>query len=134
MLKLFAFYALVVPLNAGPTIHVYNKCPFDIWPGIQGNPLVENGGFHLGAGQTQSFQVPDGWTGARIWARRNCDSNMNCDSGFCGVRKNLICICFLSNPFDFLEQGRVRRSRRRPTCLFGRIYFERQWYPRLLRR
>ena len=70
---------------AGPTIHVYNKCPFDIWPGIQGNPLVANGGFHLGPGETRNIQVPDGWKAARIWARRNCDANMNCESGFCGV-------------------------------------------------
>jgi hypothetical protein len=73
---------------AGPTIHVSNKCPFEIWPGIQGNPLVANGGFHLGPGETRDIQVPDGWKAARIWARRNCDANMNCESGFCGV------ICF----------------------------------------
>uniref|UniRef100_A0A914E019 Thaumatin-like protein n=1 Tax=Acrobeloides nanus TaxID=290746 RepID=A0A914E019_9BILA len=69
---------------AGPAIHVYNKCPFEIWPGIQGNPLVANGGFHLAPGEARIIQVPDGWKAARIWARRNCDANMNCESGFCG--------------------------------------------------
>jgi hypothetical protein len=62
---------------------LYNKCPFDVWPGIL-PAVAANGGFHLPSGQTRSIDVPDGWKAGRIWARRGCDGNMNCDSGFCG--------------------------------------------------
>uniref|UniRef100_A0A914EPB2 Thaumatin-like protein n=1 Tax=Acrobeloides nanus TaxID=290746 RepID=A0A914EPB2_9BILA len=84
MIRYCVIFALFcVGSFAGPAIHVYNKCPFEIWPGIQGNPLVANGGFHLAPGEARIIQVPDGWKAARIWARRNCDANMNCESGFC---------------------------------------------------
>lgn len=84
LFKLLVFVYVIVTPIVGPTFHVYNKCPFDLWPGFQGNPLVANGGFHLGPGETKDVAIPDGWTAGRIWARRGCDSNMNCDSGFCG--------------------------------------------------
>uniref|UniRef100_A0A914C3R7 Thaumatin-like protein n=1 Tax=Acrobeloides nanus TaxID=290746 RepID=A0A914C3R7_9BILA len=58
-----------VEATGGPIINVFNKCPFDIWPGVQGKPLVAGG---------------DRWKNGKIWARRNCNSNMVCDSGSCG--------------------------------------------------
>jgi hypothetical protein len=70
-----------------PQIIIVNNCKFDIWPGIVGIPTVENGGFHLGPSEQKTFSVPNGWQAARIWARTGCDGKMNCDTGFCKVRK-----------------------------------------------
>jgi hypothetical protein len=72
-----------------PQITIVNNCQFNIWPGILGRPVVENGGFHLGPSERRTFSVPNGWEAARIWARTGCDGNMNCDTGFCKVTKQL---------------------------------------------
>ncbi|GMT35178.1 hypothetical protein PFISCL1PPCAC_26475, partial [Pristionchus fissidentatus] len=71
--------------GAGNTcIEVYNRCPFPVWPGITGSTLIEGGGFYLAAGGFKNLVVPMGWTNGRIWARRDCDGNFNCESGSCG--------------------------------------------------
>ena len=79
--------AIVSSGQNSPQITIVNNCQFDIWPGILGRPVVENGGFHLVPSERRTFSVPNGWSAARIWARTGCDSNMNCETGFCKVTK-----------------------------------------------
>ncbi|GMT17721.1 hypothetical protein PFISCL1PPCAC_9018 [Pristionchus fissidentatus] len=86
-LALLSAFALVAAADCGldnSCIEVYNNCPFPVWPGIQGSTLVEGGGFYLPAGKNKTICVPNGWTAGRIWGRTGCDSNFNCDTGFCG--------------------------------------------------
>jgi Thaumatin family len=76
---------------------VINRCPFTIWPGIQGRKrsdpnwrLPFNGGWELGAGQTSTFGIPKDFNAGRIWARTNCRSAGNqfpCETGFCGFKQ-----------------------------------------------
>lgn len=66
-------------------IKIYNKCPFTTWAGILGPGNPEGGGFRLNAGEARSIYVDDGWKSARIWPRTDCDGNMNCATGNCGV-------------------------------------------------
>ncbi|CAJ0944361.1 unnamed protein product, partial [Mesorhabditis belari] len=65
-------------------INIYNKCPFTIWPGVQGSFVPNGGGFKLNGGESKQLRVPNGWQAARIWARTGCDGNMNCETGDCG--------------------------------------------------
>ncbi|EGT46634.1 hypothetical protein CAEBREN_29080 [Caenorhabditis brenneri] len=64
-------------------ITIYNKCPFIIWPGIQGPGNPSEGGFTLNSGQSRDIIVDDAWTAGRIWARTGCDDDFNCETGFC---------------------------------------------------
>ncbi|KAJ3166026.1 hypothetical protein HDU88_003569 [Geranomyces variabilis] len=81
------------PANpGGRTIQVVNSCPEDIWIGIQGNPLLANGGLFLPRGQSQNIQAPNTWTAGRIWPRTGCAPNAQghlvCETGDCGSAFN----------------------------------------------
>ena len=66
-------------------LRIQNKCQQRLHIGIQGRPLLENGGFVLSSGQTKSITAPTGWEAGRIWARTGCDGNgNNCVTGQCG--------------------------------------------------
>ncbi|CAB04418.1 THaumatiN family [Caenorhabditis elegans] len=65
-------------------ITIYNRCPFTIWPGIQGPGNPAGGGFTLHSEHSRDITVSDSWTAGRIWARTGCDANFNCETGFCG--------------------------------------------------
>ncbi|CAI5456585.1 unnamed protein product [Caenorhabditis angaria] len=64
-------------------ITIYNKCSMTIWPGILGPGNPAGGGFELKSGESRDIDVADSWTAGRIWARTGCDSNFNCETGFC---------------------------------------------------
>ncbi|KAH7699403.1 Protein THN-3, partial [Aphelenchoides avenae] len=68
---------------------VVNNCKEKIWPGLLGNPLVEESGFELAPGKSKTIQIPKGWQSGRIWARTGCDSSFQCETGSCGP--NLKC-------------------------------------------
>uniref|UniRef100_A0A7E4US84 Pathogenesis-related protein 5-like n=1 Tax=Panagrellus redivivus TaxID=6233 RepID=A0A7E4US84_PANRE len=70
---------------AGREIKLINNCGHTIWPGWQGQSATPNGGgTTLGAGKTHVLNVPDNWTGGRIWARTGCNSKFECETGGCG--------------------------------------------------
>uniref|UniRef100_A0ACD6AQY9 Uncharacterized protein n=1 Tax=Avena sativa TaxID=4498 RepID=A0ACD6AQY9_AVESA len=67
-----------------------NNCAESVWPGIlatAGHATPQSGGFHLGAGEETTFDVPVGWSG-RVWPRRGCSFDSrglgNCATGDCG--------------------------------------------------
>ncbi|CAI5455327.1 unnamed protein product [Caenorhabditis angaria] len=78
----FILVSLVFEVQAR-TITIYNKCPITIWPGILGPGNPAGGGFRLNSGESRDIHVDDSWTAGRIWARTGCDSNFNCETGFC---------------------------------------------------
>lgn len=72
------------------TITLYNKCPHQIWPGLQptaGKPIIAQGGFNLPSNNAYTLQLPPLWSG-RIWARDNCSFDAtghgHCTTGDCG--------------------------------------------------
>ncbi|KAI8586066.1 thaumatin-like protein, partial [Geranomyces variabilis] len=74
------------------TIQVVNSCPEDIWIGIQGKPLLANGGLFLPRGQSKNIQAPNNWEAGRIWPRTGCATNAQghlvCETGDCGAAFN----------------------------------------------
>ncbi|KAI9062423.1 thaumatin-like protein [Trametes sanguinea] len=68
---------------AARTFTVYNQCPFTIWPAIFTDLNVGSAtpdqptGWQQDAYQTVSFFVPDNWRAGRIWARRDCNFDVN---------------------------------------------------------
>lgn len=71
-----------------------NNCAESVWPallGTTGHVTPQSGGFHLGAGEELTFNVPLMWSG-RVWPRRGCafDAHGNstngsrCTTGDCG--------------------------------------------------
>lgn len=85
---LFIFLTLYQLTTADVTITMVNKCPYTVWPGIQGNPIPKPSGFEIKAGATHSIKVADGWEAARIWARTGCSgqdgSSFTCEACNCG--------------------------------------------------
>jgi hypothetical protein len=45
----------------GRTFNITNNCNQKIWLGIQGNPLIQNGGFEVNAHASKKIDVPDKW-------------------------------------------------------------------------
>lgn len=84
-----------LPLGHARTLTVKNNCKSTLWPGIytgntaNGKPdgVAANGGWQLNAGASSTFNVPDAWTSARIWARTSCDFSKQdvsaCTTGSC---------------------------------------------------
>ncbi|OSD00277.1 thaumatin-like protein [Trametes coccinea BRFM310] len=68
---------------AARTFTVYNQCPFTIWPAIFTDLNVGSAtpdqptGWQQDAFQSVSFFVPDNWQAGRIWARRDCNFDVN---------------------------------------------------------
>lgn len=87
--QMFLLIFLLFASSEARQITVFNKCPFTTWAGILGPGNPEGGGFRLDAGQSRVVNVADGWTAGRIWARTECDGNMHCATGSCGVRFQL---------------------------------------------
>ncbi|KAI5057642.1 hypothetical protein GOP47_0027657 [Adiantum capillus-veneris] len=81
------------PGAEGVTFTFQNSCKYMVWPGLLpngGSPLLADGGFELGAGQTLVLDAPVGWSG-RFWGRTGCSfsssaspSAVACESGDCG--------------------------------------------------
>ncbi|KAI9005216.1 thaumatin [Gaertneriomyces semiglobifer] len=79
----------------GRTMQVVNRCPHDVWVGMQGNPLPRDGGFFLPKGGSENVQLPQRWTAGRIWARTGCTTQnvggaqrLVCATGDCGSESN----------------------------------------------
>ncbi|KAH9889413.1 thaumatin-like protein [Cubamyces lactineus] len=81
-------FAAIVALALATTVSartftVYNQCPFTIWPAIFTDLNVGTAvpdqptGWQQDAYQTVSFYVPDNWKAGRIWARRDCNFDVN---------------------------------------------------------
>eukprot|EP00250_Pteridium_aquilinum_P007615 c17286_g1_i1 orf=739-1737(-) len=83
----------------GATFKFQNSCKYTVWPGLLpngGSPLLADGGFELGAGQTMTLNAPVGWSG-RFWGRTGCSfaaagssvaaSAIACETGDCGNGK-----------------------------------------------
>ncbi|KAK4281543.1 hypothetical protein QN277_013021 [Acacia crassicarpa] len=58
------------------TITFTNKCPFTVWPTLNGasSPQLSTTGFELASGGSRSVNVPSPWSG-RFWARTGCSSD-----------------------------------------------------------
>ncbi|KAM0849716.1 hypothetical protein ACQ4PT_053557 [Festuca glaucescens] len=84
--------SLLAAAAADGRIHliIVNNCAESVWPGIlatAGHATPQSGGFHLGAGEETTFDVPVGWSG-RVWPRRGCSFDSrglgSCATGDCG--------------------------------------------------
>ncbi|KAJ7539476.1 hypothetical protein O6H91_11G095800 [Diphasiastrum complanatum] len=67
-----------------------NKCGQTVWAGTQpnsGKPVLSNGGFTLGAGQSSTINAASDWAG-RFWGRTGCSFDSSgqgsCLTGDCG--------------------------------------------------
>ncbi|KAF3448528.1 hypothetical protein FNV43_RR09241 [Rhamnella rubrinervis] len=71
-LSMFTLLLLIVtiPYAKAVTFEVRNNCGFTVWAAA-----VPGSGRRLDRGQTWSFNVNAGTTGARIWARTGCNFN-----------------------------------------------------------
>ncbi|MGD0559504.1 MAG: thaumatin family protein [Streptosporangiaceae bacterium] len=72
------------------TVTFVNNSGQTIWPGALGNsgqPILNDGGWELTAGDTMSISVPNTWSG-RFWARTYCTFDSSgagsCETGDCG--------------------------------------------------
>ncbi|TRM64408.1 thaumatin [Schizophyllum amplum] len=90
----FAVLSALIAVATARTFTVTNNCAFTIWPGLftdlnAGTVVPDHPtGWEQAAGETVSFQVPEGWTAGRIWGRTNCDFSTNpgplsCETGGC---------------------------------------------------
>nr|CAD1819588.1 unnamed protein product [Ananas comosus var. bracteatus] len=90
----------LVPLAAASTFNVVNRCSYTVW-----GAASPGGGAQLNPGQSWTFNVADGTTGGRVWARTGCsfDSNGNghCQTGDCGGV--LACTGYGQNPNTLAE-------------------------------
>ena len=57
------FFALraVSTTSSARTFRITNRCDQMLWLGIQGKPLIYNGGFNVNAQSSKDISVPDGW-------------------------------------------------------------------------
>lgn len=94
MFLLIALTALIGLTQASVNLIIENKCSFDIWPGLQGNPRPTPSGFKLSPGTSRTFPVADGIIAARVWARTGCKgtegSTFKCETGDCGNTVNCL--------------------------------------------
>jgi hypothetical protein len=51
----------LISSEAARTFRIKNQCSQKIWMGVQGQPLIVNGGFEVNAGSSIDVSVPDGW-------------------------------------------------------------------------
>ncbi|KAL4079420.1 thaumatin [Scleroderma citrinum] len=68
------------------SVTVSNLCSFTIWPAMFtaiGTPPSYPTGWEAASGTTVSFTVPENWSSARIWGRRNCNFTHNSGTNNC---------------------------------------------------
>ncbi|XP_052814817.1 uncharacterized protein LOC128241773 [Mya arenaria] len=75
-------FTLVAGTLANHQLHVHNRCGYEVWVGILGNPLPDGGGYKLAAGASHTTTVTNHWSG-RFWGRTHCSGN-HCQTGNCG--------------------------------------------------
>ena len=92
---IFALQFLILSFissTGGQQITVINNCAYNAWPSFQAapeQPIPFNGGADMlpANGGSLTFDVPNGWTSGRVWARMGCENGMDkCTSGGCGVK------------------------------------------------
>ncbi|XP_020095914.1 protein P21-like [Ananas comosus] len=90
----------LLPLAAASTFNVINQCSYTVWAAAS-----PGGGIQLDQGQSWTFNVADGTTGGRVWARTGCsfdsNGNGNCQTGDCGGV--LACTGYGQNPNTLAE-------------------------------
>ncbi|KAK4262732.1 hypothetical protein QN277_028257 [Acacia crassicarpa] len=98
----FLLLALAFSLSHAARFDVTNKCTYTLWAAA-----VPGGGKQLNSDETWSFDVAAGTTGARIWARTNCNfdgsGRGHCETGDCGGL--LECQAYGSAPDTLAEFG-----------------------------
>jgi hypothetical protein len=57
------FVCIVSTTVSDRTFRITNNCDQNIWLGIQGQPLIYNGGLEVDAHSAKDINVPDGWVG-----------------------------------------------------------------------
>ncbi|WAR10318.1 PR5K-like protein [Mya arenaria] len=70
-------FTLVAGTLANHQLHVHNRCGYEVWVGILGNPLPDGA-----AGASHTTTVTNHWSG-RFWGRTHCSGN-HCQTGNCG--------------------------------------------------
>jgi hypothetical protein len=55
------FLCVVSTTLSARTFRITNNCNQKIWLGVQGKPLIYNGGFKVNARSTKMITVPDRW-------------------------------------------------------------------------
>ncbi|KAE9590391.1 hypothetical protein Lal_00028068 [Lupinus albus] len=100
------------------TFSVHNKCSFPIWPATapnNGQPIIADGGFYLGSGQTKQIVAPLLWSG-RFWARTGCKFGSNlkpaCETGDCDGR--LTCNGLIGTPPTTLVEITLQGDKGKP--------------------
>ncbi|CAF1230198.1 unnamed protein product [Didymodactylos carnosus] len=81
---LFLLTLLYVGIATGRNFRFVSQCTQTIWIGVQGKPLIENGGFKLAAKSSRNVFVPDAWEAGRFWPRtgcRNVNGQFKCATG-----------------------------------------------------
>nr|CAD1819591.1 unnamed protein product [Ananas comosus var. bracteatus] len=90
----------LLPLAAASTFNVINQCSYTVWAAAS-----PGGGAQLNPGQSWTFNVADGTTGGRVWARTGCSFDSNgdghCQTGDCGGI--LACTGYGQNPNTLAE-------------------------------
>ncbi|EIW66392.1 hypothetical protein TREMEDRAFT_35226, partial [Tremella mesenterica DSM 1558] len=77
-------------------ITVKNSCGTTLWPALfTGGSVIpsQTTGWELSPGNSTQFQVDDGWTSGRVWARTGCvqgPQGLTCLTGGCGIWHGLI--------------------------------------------
>uniref|UniRef100_A0AC34Q7S0 Thaumatin-like protein n=1 Tax=Panagrolaimus sp. JU765 TaxID=591449 RepID=A0AC34Q7S0_9BILA len=88
MSKVFKITILFILFVGGyaRNFRITNRCSFPVWPGWHGQSSTpgRGGSGQLNFGSSVDVDVPNDWTGGRVWARTGCDKNMNCETGGCG--------------------------------------------------
>ena len=55
------FLCVVSTTLSARTFRIKNNCDQKLWFGVQGQPLIYNGGFEVNARSSINIKVPDGW-------------------------------------------------------------------------
>lgn len=62
-MQLFIYLCFVSVVFTKRTFKITNNCNQKIWLGIQGQPLINNGGLEINARSSRNIDVPDKWVG-----------------------------------------------------------------------
>jgi hypothetical protein len=67
ILSLSVIFICCISTLSARTFRITNNCDQKLWFGIQGQPLVYNGGFEVNARSAMNLNIPDGWVCISIY-------------------------------------------------------------------